>query len=237
MEAMMKTTNAKTTADKRLNGHTGGPAPAKAARLKAAKKGTIHSAPVGGKSPFTDPDDAPFTDVLKLVPALSEAVRDLTDDPKINAIMAGIEPILTEASGSTDLNDVEFSGQQVIALLQMLQEEIPAAANDVPQFKAVQHRIARVRSLVAAYLPPADAAMAAPGPNTQAGEASLEEGGRFTTVDEIGEELWNVRALVTSLHDSMDFDKCNRERRILRIIDERLAYALAPSDSAEIAAS
>ena len=40
---------------------------------------------------------------------------------------------------------------------------------------------------------------------------------------EIGDELWNVRALVNALHDSLDWDERNSERRILRMIDERIA--------------
>jgi hypothetical protein len=231
MEAMMKTTNAKTTADtkvsaspKRLNGYTGGPAPGHEAPEKAVKKGTIHSAPVGGKLPLADPDDAPFTDVLELVPALSEAVRDLTGDPKINAIMAGIEPILKDALGSTDLNDVEFSGQQVIALLQLLEEELPAAANDVPQFTAVQHRIARIRSLVAAYLPPADAAIAAPGLSSQAGKASNEDTEQSDRTYLALQSVWEIEALARMVLDELPDDDLPKAlvlrsmlRRVIRL--------------------
>jgi hypothetical protein len=116
---------------------------------------------------------AKFTEALALLPDFIEAVRELTGDaehdadfPRINALMAGLEPILQDGAASTDPDYLEFSADQIGALLYLLDESIPAAARKAPLFLQCSSGIDNLYRLMSGYRSSAAAPIAAaPAPS------------------------------------------------------------------------
>ena len=126
---------------------------------------------VGGKSRVRveAAPGAKFAEALALLPDFIEKVRNVTvgssdkaDWATINALMAGLEPILETGTFLFLEGDLELHADQIGVLLYMLDESIPAAARQAPLFQDVERSIDKIRGLISGYRSLGDASIAAP---------------------------------------------------------------------------
>jgi hypothetical protein len=121
---------------------------------------------------------------LASLPALIDAVRTAMDGApewedertETEALLAGLEPILTKAVRSTDADHVGYCARQALVLLGQLREVFPQACQDIPRAERAMESIGGVQKLL--------------GFDEAAEEHTKSSAAR--AIDIVDEERWNL---------------------------------------------